>query len=72
MSRKYWKACEMVQGGIRLSLVQLLITPGEKEGEGREESEGKGGRESGEGRLTDFRRPTYLQLLQFIFNLRKQ
>lgn len=60
----------MVQGGIRLSLVQLLITPGEREGEGKEESEGKEGRESREGRLTDFRRPTYLQLLQFIFNLR--
>lgn len=30
MSRKYWKAWLMVQGGTRFSLVQLLITPEEK------------------------------------------
>lgn len=30
MSRKYWKAWVMVQGGTRFSLVQLLITPKEK------------------------------------------
>lgn len=30
MSRKYWKAWLMVQGGTRVSLVQLLITPEEK------------------------------------------
>lgn len=30
MSRKYWKAWLMVQGGRRFSLVQLLITPEEK------------------------------------------
>lgn len=54
MSRKYWKACEMVQGGIRLSLVQLLITPGGRRGGGGEEGEGRGGRESGGGRHSDF------------------
>lgn len=42
MSRKYWKACEMVQGGIRLSLVQLLITPGGREDEEEEEKAEEG------------------------------